>query len=117
MALKYAEAYHLLTRRVSVALNRLADRRDVEEWQNEIADKIGVHVRTFRNWYYAKSPPKGPALLCLFEEFGDDFRDEVLDIKERGSGPDLSEQIAQLEATVLELKAKGMPVVPIRRRV
>ena len=116
MGLKYAEAYHLLTRRVSVALNRLADRRDVEAWQEETADKIGVDGRTFKNWYYAKNPPKGPALLCLFELFGDDFRDEVLGIEERGSGWDLSEQIAAAEALTDALRAKQATVVPLKRR-
>ena len=116
MALKYAEAYHLLTRRVSVALNRLADRGDVEAWQEETADRIGVDGRTFKNWYYAKNPPKGPALLCLFELFGDDFRNEVLGIDGRRDGPDISAEIAQLEGTLAALKAKRAPVVPLKRR-
>ena len=114
---------------LSAALKRRAALTEygIADWQERKADRIGVRLTTFQNWYYgneASASGSAPASLPNFENWIalcvelPGLQDEVVGeiTGERGSGPDLSEQIAQLEATVVELKAKGMPVVPLKAR-
>ena len=114
---------------LSAALKRRAALSEygIADWQERKADRIGVRLTTFQNWYYgneasASGSAPGPlpnfenwiALCVEFPGLQDEVVGEV--IGERGSAPDLSEQIAASEALTEALKAKQAPVVPLKRR-
>ena len=123
MALKVSEASILVRVQLRAALEACAPERGITDWLDEIADDIGYPKSSLRALYYGKAvnTPKGGPLYALLahKNLGRRFLDSLVHPVLPGaadSGSDLSEQIAQLEATVEALKAKQAPVVPLKRR-
>ena len=107
----------ILLTRLRDALNRRLGDTNRTGQMMRWADDLGRALSTIKTRVYGEALPDAAEWEAWFLMFPD-MRAEVMGgiVDERGSGPDLSEQIAQLEATVAELKAKGLPVVPMTPR-
>ena len=123
MALKVSQAGILLRTQIKAGLEACSPERGITDWLNQIADEIDYPRSSLSALYYGKSVnlPKGPALYCLLAhpKLGHHFLNCLLRPVAPGAaaiGSDISSEIAQLEDAIEALKAKGMPVVPLKRR-
>lgn len=125
-ALKLAEiSWSVIQPRFERALHRrLIGRKEISPF--DLADKIGVHVKTVEGWLYAGTEPKASAMRRLELWFGPEFADEVFggfDVVEARAAISLaladvagirdacSELVDRLNAT---LAGKGGAVVQFR---
>ena len=125
MALTGDELKAALRANLRDALKRRKPPSDVEDWQERKADRVGVSLTAFQNWYYGnESGPSGnaPAPLPQFENWAalcrvfPGLHEEVLGdiIGASNRGPEAGRRLAFVAAELGELArfARGEGELP-----